>query len=65
VCASLDADAIAGAVEAALALEPGAGDVEDIEVLLVRGGTSFPIESARLANVGAALLQRAGQILPN
>ena len=63
ICAPIDADAIATAMEAAFALPPPNGDVAAVDVSLLCGGLSFPVSSARLANIGAALIQRTSLIL--
>ena len=65
ICAPLDADEIAAAVESALALRPGAADVADVAVSVLCEGLSYPVKSARLASVGAALIRRAGEIVRN
>jgi hypothetical protein len=65
ICAPIDADAIAAAMEAAFALPPQAGEFGAVKVSLLCGGLSFPISSARLANIGAELIQRTGPILRN
>jgi hypothetical protein len=62
VSAPIDTEQIAAAVEEALDLPPAAGDSGDIRVRVVHDGIAFSVESARLARVGAALLERAGQI---
>ena len=65
ICAPIDADAIAAAMEVAFALPPRAGDVAAVKVSLLCGGLSFPVSSARLANIGAELIQRNGAIFRN
>ena len=65
ICAPIDVDAIAAAMEAALALPPRVGDVEAVKVSLLCGGLSFPVSSTRLANIGTELLQRTAPILRN
>ena len=65
ICAPIDADAIAAAMEAAFELPPPAGDIEAVKVSLLNGGLSFPVSSVRLANIGAALIQRTGPIFRN
>ena len=62
VCAPMDTEQIAAAMEEALHCCPGSCDSDDVRVRLVHDGIAFSVESARLARVGAVLLARAGQI---
>lgn len=62
ICAPIDTEQIAAAMEEAVDGSPGIYDSEDVKVRLVHDGIAFSVESARLSRVGAVLLARAGQI---
>jgi hypothetical protein len=63
VSAPIDTEQIAAAMEDAIHLPPATHYPTDVNVRLVHHGIAFSVESARLARVGAALLERAGRIL--